>query len=288
VKQTKQASDQQTKNRTYFLGTEERIMKTLIIICMTLAICSLSYGGLTIDVFASSAPNVYGSPSWNGYVANALYALENGLSSYGDRQTNPTGYEQAPDVIDPWEIAVTTFKSWRGTINPTGAFANELGNRIHFGLHVYGDGSTRFTLEDLIFELHSSDPGNTLYFAGDFIGSSYSTTRYGIDWGADRTKGGGDDIVYTSGNGTTLVDELVYVGVGNAWWPAGDWPDKGVGNPQAAMDDYFAWILSEQPIDVTCTYSILSYSGSDTVRVIPEPATMALLALGGLVLRKRR
>ena len=270
-------------------------MKKLITICLVLLIYSISSAGVTIDVTASSAPNGYGGAAWSGYNLNALHALENGLSVYGDRSTDPAGYEAAPDVVDPWEIAVTSFNSWRGDINPTGAFANEYGNRMHFGLHAYGDGTSQFKLEDLTFSLHSDDTEDSLVFVGDFIGYSYSATRYGIDWGTDRVKGGGDDIIYASGNGTTLVDELVYVGVGNAWWPGyydGEDPAYSSANPpggiQAAMDDYYTSIASEQPIDVTCAYEIGSFSGVDTVTVIPEPATMALLGLGGLLLRKRK
>src|SRR3989304_1560158 len=145
---------------------------------------------------------------------------------------------------------------------------------FRFGLHAYGEGTTQFKLEDLTFAIHSSDTTDSLVFVGDFIGYNYNgTTRYGINWGDDRAKGGGDDVVYNSGNGTTLVDELVYVGVGNAWWPQ---PEVGQTN-QEAMDDYFAWVASEQPIDVTGTYSILGSTGSDMVTVIPEPATIGLL-----------
>ncbi len=229
--------------------------------------------GITIAVHASSAPNAYGSPSWAGYVANALYALENDLSSQGDRSTDPTGYERAPAEVPGSEIAVTSFRSWRGEVEPAAPFDNEHGNRMHFGLHAYGDGSTQFTLEDLTFEIASSDPWNSLSFVGDFIGYGYSSTRYGIDWGPNRVKGGGDDVVYTSGNGTTLVDEIVYVGVGNAWWPGGDDdtpsdPDEG---KQQAMDDFLEFIADYGPISVSCTYAIIDDTGSASVDVVPSP-----------------
>jgi hypothetical protein len=239
---------------------------------------------ITIDVVPSSAPNgSSASPSWTSYVANALNSLENGLGNIGNRATDPTAYEIAGSKILPGEIAVTSFNSWRGQVSPPAPFANEYGNRLHFGLHAYGD--AQFKLADLTFAMHSSDPTDSLVFTGNFIGYNYSTTRYGINWGTDGVKGGGDDTVYTSGNGTTLVNEIVYVGVGNAWWPGkggsyGSDPANPIGGAQAAMDDYYAWVNTLEPITVTTTYSILAYSGSASVDVVPEPVTMAGLALG--------
>jgi hypothetical protein len=226
-------------------------------------------GGITISVCASSAPNGYGSPSWGGYATKALAALENGLAVNGDRSTDPTAYEIAPAVAGPGEIAVTSFKSWRGIVNPAGAFANELGSRMHFGVHAMGDGTQQFALEDLTFSMHSSDEWDSLVFEGDFIGYSYSATRYGINWGLDRIKGTLDDVIYTSGNGATLVDEIVYVGVGNGWWPS---VTPELPTEQAAMDSHFDWIASLAPdnVAVTCTYGILSWSGSDTVTIAAD------------------
>jgi hypothetical protein len=273
-----------------------KIVTVLIVMLLCISMNNVSFGNIiTIDVQASSAPNAYGSPSWNTYLSNSLYALENGLTSYGgNRATDPTAYEAAPDIIGPGEIAVTSFNSWRGIVNPVAPFDNEHGNRIHFGLHAYGDGNTQFRLQDLSFDMHSSDPGDTLALGADFSNLDYNGARIGIDW-VDGIKGNGDDIIYTTGNGSTWVDEIVYVGAGNAWWPGyggsyGSDPANPIGGTQAAMNDYFAWVNSEAPILVTMTYTIGDYTGSDSVTVVPVPAAVILGVLGmsvaGLKLRK--
>ncbi|MGA2915744.1 MAG: PEP-CTERM sorting domain-containing protein [Sedimentisphaerales bacterium] len=246
---------------------------------------TISLGTIIMDVYASSAPNASGSASWSGYVTKSMYALENGLSVNGDRATDPTAYERAPDMVGAGEIVVTSFKSWRGEVDPPSPFNNEYGNRMHFGLHAYGDGTTQFKLENLSYEIHSSDPCDSLKVVSNFVGKAYNYYRWGISWGADRKKGGTDDVVYMSGNGTTLVDEIIYAGAGNAWWPK---VTSELPTAQAAMDDYFAWVASEAPITVSCTYSILTYSGGDSVVVTPEPATICLLALGSLIFTRRK
>ncbi len=252
---------------------------------------------ITLDVVASSAPNFFNTPSWLAYQANAVNSLQNSLGNIGSRATAPTAYEIAGSTIQPGDIMVTSFNSWMGVAGPLASpFNNELGNRLHFGLHAFGDGTTQFRLDDLTYAIHSSDPGDSLVAMGNFIGANYNgTSRIGVSWGTDRVKGGGDDIVYTSGNGTTLVDELVYVGVGNAWWPGGGDPDPA--NPllgrQGSMDAAASSIVG---VEITGSYSILGNTGSDTVTVVPEPSTyiagaLLLLPFGAStirILRKNR
>lgn len=270
------------------MKTTSKLLLALSISSLAVSLSFTASAAITLDVRASSAPNFYGSPSWAGYLGNALSSLENGLGTTGDRTTSPTAYEVAGPIIQPGDIMVTSFNSWMGVAGPLAVpFNNESGNRMHFGLHAYGDGTAQFTLNDLTFAIHSSDSGDSLVFTGDFIGLNYSTTRFGVNWGADRVKGGGDDTYYTSGNGVTLVDELVYVGVGNAWWPGGDTPD------QAAMDDAASWMRGNAPLTITGSYAILGNTGSDTVTVVPEPTTMIagallLLPFGASAIRKLR
>jgi hypothetical protein len=269
-------------------------MKKIIPVVMLTVLClhGACLGDIVVDVYASSAPNAAGAASWGAYVTNAMYAIENGLSVYGDPSTSPSAYTQAPDVIGPGDIAVTSFHTWKGVINPPAPFANEYGNRLHFGLHILGNG-TQFSISQLSFAMDSSDATDSLacsYATGSY---NYSSSYVGINYGTDGIKGTSDDVRITSGANTQLVDELVSRGSGNGWWPGGDLPDAGVGDPQSAMDTYLAWLGSEAPVTVTGTYALAGGpSGSDSVVVTPEPASLVLLCVAALCLlvcnRRRR
>lgn len=252
-----------------------------------------AFAGISIVVTPSSAPNFFGSPSWGGYAANALAALRSNTLVNGDRNTDPTGYTGYTygALIAPGDVIVTSYSSWRGVANPAAPFDSEYGNRLHFGLHATGDGTTRFTLDDVQFDMHSSDGDDSLAFSGDLSGLTYNgTTRIGYDWGVDRLPGTGDDIVYQAGeSGSLPIDELVYVGIGNAFWPGAD--DADPGNPdlgrQGAIDDTAAYIGSHQPFTVYATYSIGAMSGGSLVYV-PSAGVLPLLGMGGLAVCRRR
>lgn len=253
--------------------------------------------GLTVDVKFSSAPNIFGSPSWDAHVANALASLEGELGNIGDRNVDPTAYEVLMGTYEPGDVMVTSFPSWRGVALPGAPFAGERGNRLHAGLRIFGDGTAMMRLNDLEFALTSSD--GALDFMGDFVGLDFNcTTRYGVHWGADRVKGGVDDsVVCGVGSGSLLVDELVYVGVGNAYWPGGG--PVPPGTEQSEIDAVVAYINNNGPViganySITGTDSVV-YSGSASLALaspVPEPATSALLlpalAILGWVWRRQR
>lgn len=274
-----------------------------VVACIAAALVGNASAAPIIEVYASSAPNAFGSPSWTEYVSNALYALENGASSHGgSRDSNPGAYERLGPTFTPGDAMVTSFKSWRGEANPAAPFANELGNRLHFGLHIVGN-DVQFRMQDIFFEIISSDIGNDSGYGGQgsfgyagSLGDLDCTTRgYGINYGDDGVKGGGDDIkVCGAGSGSQLIDELVYVGVGNALWPTV--PGQG-DTEQEALDNVAAYFFDEPIASITGTYGLrgTDYAASATVRLVqvPEPATLALaipglIAAGAWTRRRRR
>lgn len=260
-----------------------RLRTAVLVIGAVLSTTAASAASITISVFASSAPNAFGSPSFDPYAANAITGLENGGVSVG-LPSLPTFYENKT-VFTAGEAIVTDYNSWKGAVGPLAPpYNNELGNRLHFGLAVVDTGGT-FSLSQLNFSITSSDV-NSLGFAGSFnAGDVYSLRRVGINCGADGVCGTSDDIVITSGAATQLVNELYYVGVGNAYCSSVNPADCG-GSAQT-MGDVLNYIGANGPIEVTGRYwlsdgqNILA-SGSETVEIdaVPEPGTMLLLGTG--------
>jgi hypothetical protein len=247
----------------------------------------------TITVVTSVAPNAFGSPSYSAYVANAVGALHDGDATRGD-PTSPT-YYAAQSNVQASQVIVTSFPSWLGKADP-GAnfgpnFANELGNRMLFGIKIDGNGG-QFAIDQLSFTAQSNDPGDALGF-GFGVGSyTYSADYEGVLAGADHTLWTSDDVFVTSGPADQLVDGLVGRGSGNSF--AND-PCVGctVAEQQAAIDA----VANDPayPTQFTGTYSLGAATGSGTFNIsgsVPEPSTWALSILGlgfaGGMLRRRR
>jgi len=261
-----------------------------------------SNAAINIEVIPSLAPFGPTSPSWNGYVTNALAGIDAGGAAQGagTRDSNPARYENVNGVLlAPEELVFTpNFNSWRGTAanNPvfTGnaAVAGELGNRIHFGTKITATGGMSFALNDVSWELDSSDLGDYFDLAGTFAGASYSPTRIGTNYGGDGAKGGGDDTVYTSGAGTNVVHELLYVGVGTGF----DSDNTGALTDQEDINSTLAAVYSGcNGCDVILkgSYSVGGETGVTSVTIfVPEPSSLLLASLGmfaclGMIRRKR-
>ena len=254
---------------------------------------------MKFDVIPAYAPQGPGSPSWTGYVVNALAGVQ-ADSNFLDRTVTPQAYERVTTLVPPEELIYTDFNSWRGDAAPTplpAGFGGEFGNRIHFGLHMIAAEGSQFALHDLSWQLDSDDETDYFDQSGDFSTADYSFSRYGVDYGADGVKGGvgaNADTVIISGSGATLVNELIYVGVGDGFYAS----EPGPLTDQEQIDITLSDILAgcSDPggclIDVTATYTLgdESASGKFTLFLVPEPssALLALLGLAGMVARVRR
>lgn len=254
-----------------------------------------SANAVTISVTPTLAPNVYGSPSWRTWQSNAIDGELGGGVAFGTSGT-PT-YFQPQSNVTLQETIVTGFPSWLGQADPGTvfgpAFANELGNRMHFALRIDGQG-TQFSISQMSFTMASSDPGHLLNdsYSG---GYGYSSGYVGVLKGADHVLWTTDDQYITSGSSTQLVDGLVGRGSGNSL--DAYCTSCTTAQQQAAIDAATAQITS--PFTFTGTYSldlgassVVSGSGTFDVSATPLPAALPLFGSvfggGGLLVWGRR
>lgn len=272
-------------------GLDRMKLKSVLFAAAALALAPAAASAATITVTPSVAPNAFGSPSYAAYVANAVGALHDGDTSRGD-PASPT-YYQAQSNVSASEVIVTGFPSWQGVADPGGvfgpAYANELGNRMLFGLTIDGDGS-QFSIDQLGFSATSSDPFDALGFAFATGSYAYSFDYQGVLKGADGLLWTADDVFVTAGPASTLVDGLVGRGSGNSF--AAYCPGCSVADQQAAIDEVASY--PGAAFTFTGTYTLGQDSGSGTFNIaaVPEPSTWAMMILGfgavGAVARRRR
>ncbi len=270
-----------------------------------MAVCTLVMAGIiTLPAMAASV-NIYGSPAPNAaagassYAAwwtNAHTAVYNGLTTYGTGnaqyvQVSSTG--GISDIRPAYEAVVTGFDSWHGVAGGTG----EWGTRTHFIYHIKADPSEALSLANItdidILEDGWGDIDYSLwtYYAGGPISFNASTTF-------DATK----RIAYTvNGN-------LVTTGTVETWDNAhpGDEISDIIGTFGMAYAAYFpnnvyyGGTTAQEELDLAIAdiaanlqnwTATLTYNGTvveTTVTFVPEPTALGLLALGGLVLVRRR
>jgi hypothetical protein len=242
------------------------------------------YAEPVINVFPSVAPNVFGSPYWSAYEANAIAALQGGATSAGMPNT-PGFYSQVPNGtnLPVGAFTVTNFNSWLGNATPAAtfgaAYGGEYGNRIHYGLHVISD--TPFSLSQLAFNLTYDDATLSDFSVFSVVAGTYQYTSsvVGLNYGPDGIKGTADDFFITNGANTQLIHELFSRGSGLGYEVLTSFP--GATN-QEKIDLYNSLIWGTDPFTFTGTYTIGSSTGSAYVAFnTPEPASLALWSLMG-------
>jgi len=242
---------------------------------------------VTIEQYAAEAPNVYGSPSYSGWAANAIYALENGLTSYGTPNT-PTYFQEIQGVSTSGNI-VTNFNSWNGVANPSSPYSKEEGNRLTFLIVAKSSSGNNISLSQLSETMSSNDAKDTFgvtynWGTGQFCYSGHCYTYGAATYSADQVgliSGGGE---YNSGQpGTDEVNELIVIGIGNALANTSGGTCSALGSTQAAINCVVAEYDALFPLVISSTAMIDGVSNTDPVNV-PEPGTLALFgaALAGL------
>jgi len=223
-------------------------------------------GSYTIDVYATLGPNYWGSPSYNGFVDNVVYAMKNSLTSYG----SGTAAFNSITSVAPNQPIVSNFQSWQGTA--PGAYAGELGTDLYFVLHIVGI-NAQFSLSQVSWLGTTPDPTSVPY--------SYTTDNYEND-----RRGYAGATEYKAGeSGTTQVNELIYVGEFMGWQAVVD-------SGQAGLDSVASYLAGFAGQNITGKYTLWSPAGaapsveigSDQADVqfsgVPEPGTIALAAMG--------
>jgi hypothetical protein len=246
---------------------------------------------ITVEVIPALAPNADGSPSWEGWEANALLALETSASAVGTPGT-PTYYQSLSGPVDASETIVTGFNSWLGVADPGAPYDQESGNRMTFGLAINGNG-TQFSISELGFEADSNDAGDVLQFSYGVGSYDYGANYVGVVYGTN----GGPNTYITSGPDTQLVDAIFSRGSGNsmpAYCAGCDTADE-----QAAIQAAVAAMAGVTQFTGTYYLStdsneadaFTSGSGAfDITGTTPEPSTLWLLlgAIPVAVLVRRR
>jgi hypothetical protein len=231
--------------------------------------------GITVTPWL--APNAFGSPSFAPAEANAVAAMQQGLATNG--AAGPAQFNAQTTPVTSSQVLVTNFNSWMGDINPAASFgaayANELGNRMTFGLAVNGNG-TQISISQLSFVGQSTDPANGLDFgfaAGQY---NYGTGYIGVQKGIDGVLGTGDDVVINSGANTQLVDAIYGRGSGNSFEALCTLCTDA--DKQFVIDSAAAVPGSE--FTFTGTYSLLDASGSGTFDILPSPVPGPIVGAG--------
>lgn len=154
------------------------------------------------------------------------------------------------------------------------AYANESGNRLHFGLLIDENGE-QFSISQLSFSAIGN--GNNLLDFGYAGGYDYSGAYIGF-----LNNGAGPRTYITGGSSTQLVDGLIARGSGNGI--EGLCPGCDLIAQQAAIDAAGGSLSGLTSFTGTYTLSLVSgdVSGSGTFVGTPEPGSFLMLT-GGLL-----
>jgi uncharacterized protein YfaP (DUF2135 family) len=187
-----------------------------------------------IDVYRSLAPNKYGSPSWAGWLDNAVAgALAGGTAQGSDYER----FEPFTGAQDYSSVMVSGFHSWKGLETAN----SELGTAIHFVWRLYNGvqsnpGAAKLDPRNISIDFHdiwlnADAPGSVDTDYSDWWNASASGAQFGGTSGSNSAlKGynwdGANWVEVTSG---TEADVIIY-----AWFRYGQ---AAYSNPPASNQD---------------------------------------------------
>ncbi len=247
-----------------------------------------------IYVGPAAAPDYFGSPSYTGWVDNAIVALLTGSPAAGS-PLSPDYYLQSTS-FQANQMIVTDFNSWNGSASPTGAFAGEYGSAITFATIINNPGSKLDITQGVTvavdpFGTPLSDTENP--GIGPVQKTAFDAFVLGVDW-----PGVGLPTIYATGTEPAIGVDYIFVFPGVAFETThADSISLGF-TDQENLDDFSSLIASDpliNPIHYCVSYDDPSNSASTCADayIVPEPSSISLFGTGGLALgfalwRRRR
>ncbi len=237
---------------------------------------------VSVSVHVASAPAAMG-PSFGNWSNNAAYALRNDLTNYGgDITQTPLAYVRAADSMHITDmVATSSFFLWRGLAYPGGAFAQERGNGLMFGVAAVATGGAQLALNQMRFDIYleGTPEADGYHFGVGFLNGNYNSGIFGVRVGADGLLNTSDDIVLTSGDGSLFVDAIYCAGFTEIGYSINT-PTQLLTIEQHA--GFRAWC------DWTVYHPLGTIVGTDSVNVVPAPGALGLLCLAMLARCRRR